>query len=212
MNEKEKQDPKPPRQSPGRPQARNPLTRLPKPRKSQTRRLMAEGLARLMEREDFEEITVTQICQEAQVVRQTYYRNYENKRQILEGYLRDLILDYQETWPPSATDMEENLRNLYAHLPFPKTLLELLSRQGLFFLVEEACFQMIPEMFTPRPPAGLSHIPCFSRYYAAMIASAITGILRLWTQGGFQERPEELAAMSIAYFQGAGKEGGASDS
>lgn len=173
-------------------------------RETQARRLLVQGLLKRMRTDPFEQITVTQICQEAQVARQTYYRNYQSKRQMIAQHLRALTADYQRTWPPSPTDMEGNLTNFFRHLPFSRELLTLLQRHDLFYLVEESFVSLVPQTFSHLATAPLLGEARYDRYYAAFTGSTVACLLRLWVEGGFQESPQELAALAIAFFQGTG--------
>ncbi len=47
---------------------------------------IVKGLLTVMEQYDFKEITVTQICQEAELSRKTFYRLFSDKNEVL-GYL-----------------------------------------------------------------------------------------------------------------------------
>lgn len=173
-------------------------------RETQARRLLTQGLLKRMATDPFEEITVTQICQEAQVARQTYYRNYRSKVEILSQHLQGLTLAYQRAHPPSPTDMEGNLRTLFSHLPFSRELLELLRRQGLFHLVEESFAALLPQTFAQLAQPPLLGQVKYNRYFSAFTAATVACVLRQWVEGGFRESPQELAALTIAFFQGTG--------
>ena len=51
---------------------------------------MPEGLFSLLRKKSFSEITVTDIVKEANVARASYYRNFENKEQIIEAAMDNL--------------------------------------------------------------------------------------------------------------------------
>lgn len=58
---------------------------------------MDKALISLLEKKDFEYITIKEICQEAGVNRSTFYLHYENTRDLLEEttrYITDSFLDY----------------------------------------------------------------------------------------------------------------------
>ena len=48
-----------------------------------TKRLLREGLLRLLSKTDLNKISVTQLCIESGVNRATFYRHYEEPRDIL---------------------------------------------------------------------------------------------------------------------------------
>jgi len=52
---------------------------------------MDEALICLLEKKDFEYITIKEICQEAGVNRSTFYLHYENTRDLLEETVEYLV-------------------------------------------------------------------------------------------------------------------------
>ena len=58
---------------------------------------MDEALIALLEKKDFEYISVKEICEAADVNRSTFYLHYENTRDLLEEsirYMNDRFLSY----------------------------------------------------------------------------------------------------------------------
>jgi AcrR family transcriptional regulator len=60
----------------------------------ESRNRVRDALLRLMKKYPYKDITITQICQEAQIVRQTYYRNFDVKDDILEYHLDRMFQEY----------------------------------------------------------------------------------------------------------------------
>lgn len=48
-----------------------------------------------MKRKPFQQITVTEICQEAAIGRKTFYRNFELKEDVLDFYLDHLCREFE---------------------------------------------------------------------------------------------------------------------
>ena len=44
---------------------------------------LVAALYQLMERDTYQDLTITQICQEAEVTRQTFYRHFQTKQDVL---------------------------------------------------------------------------------------------------------------------------------
>ena len=57
---------------------------------------IANALLKLMESHPYKDITVTQICEEANLVRKTFYRNFDSKEDILHFILDNLFNDFQK--------------------------------------------------------------------------------------------------------------------
>ena len=55
-----------------------------------------EATLKLMKKKMFDEITVSEICQEAQVHRRTFYRNFKDKNDVIEFYISILQNEYEQ--------------------------------------------------------------------------------------------------------------------
>lgn len=55
----------------------------------------------------YSDITISQICQRAGIARQTFYRNFETKDDVIRYYLNHLISHYSMQ---ASGDMEKDLK------------------------------------------------------------------------------------------------------
>lgn len=60
-----------------------------------TVRLIREAFLRLLERMDFDRVTVSAICEEAEINRSTFYRYFDNQYQLLESIESELIAELE---------------------------------------------------------------------------------------------------------------------
>ncbi|RDU23666.1 TetR/AcrR family transcriptional regulator [Anaerosacchariphilus polymeriproducens] len=60
----------------------------------QSKKMLTNGLIKLMETNDYSMITVTQICQEAELSRRTFYRLFETKEEILNEHMALLAEEF----------------------------------------------------------------------------------------------------------------------
>mgnify|MGYP000847447750 FL=1 len=167
----------------------------------QSRRMITEALLRLMKKEPYVNITITQICLEAQVVRQTFYRNYHSKQEVLECFVMQLIDEYQSKYAP-GNDMQHNLEQLFTYIPFSQELLLLLKQNGLFFLLEDAFSQYLDtatEKIVFMELLGSSRYHCYLKDF---IIFTMLSILSRWIDNGFSETPAELSLIAQHFFSG----------
>lgn len=61
-----------------------------------SRKEITGALLKLMEDQPYREISVKQIILETDLVRRTFYRNYESKDDVLDSIITDKILEYAE--------------------------------------------------------------------------------------------------------------------
>lgn len=95
-----------------------------------TKRLLQEGLLRLLETKDLEKISVTELCREAGINRATFYNHYDSPLALLcdieEGITNEL--ESMITVPHSLEESVTQLENVCIYLLQNKRLFQILGR------------------------------------------------------------------------------------
>jgi AcrR family transcriptional regulator len=65
-------------------------------RTKRTKASLLKTLLKLLENKDYSEITITELTEKADVARQTFYRNYNSKDDILLSRLNEIVDEYLE--------------------------------------------------------------------------------------------------------------------
>ena len=93
-----------------------------------TRMNLGEAIIALMQKKDYDKITVSEIAQKAGVSRMTYYNYFETKEDVLSNYLEEIVLQYVE-----ESDLRADIGVMleYKHILFS---LEYLDQYASFFL------------------------------------------------------------------------------
>lgn len=164
---------------------------------------ITEGLFSLLRKKSFSEITVTDIVKEANVARASYYRNFQNKEEIIEAAmdsLRDeLMADIQ------YDDDEHIFIQGNARAGFEKALTCCLVRKAdLLTLYHNGFGSLIQQTFNRYIMEFAGNMPVNSteRYKLFFIAGAVTNVLIEWLDGGAKEPPREIAALCVTCFSG----------
>lgn len=158
----------------------------------QSQQMITSALLSLMTTYTYEEITITQICQEAQVSRQTFYRNFEFKNDILEFRLDNMIQGYFSTYPNNSTDTYQHLYGLFVFLQSHKSILKLLKRNNLFFLLNKA---IIANILNSPNKVESDEKKNLNLYVLDFIASTICSIISRWVENNFRESSQTLAKL-----------------
>lgn len=144
-----------------------------------------EALIDLMGEHALEEITISQICEKAQVGRASFYRNFASKRDVIEKHLLVLIQEWGAEFEARG-DVNAFSETLVNHFYKHKDFYLLLYRQGLSAMIYEnlrvAC-RLHEAQSTPE------------RYGKSMFAGMLFGWLDEWMRHGMPEIPEELALL-----------------
>ena len=83
-----------------------------------THKLLSNSLISLLKEKSFDDIRISDICDEAMVHRTTFYKHFEDKYHLLEFLLRQLIQDFEEkSLQYTAVDnSKQYYTNLFRHL------------------------------------------------------------------------------------------------
>jgi len=150
------------------------------------------ALSRLLKKDSFEHIGITDLCREAGVSRTTFYRLFDTPCDIIrwncDVALRQLLDAIQANgsaaseWP-----FRFNLRYILDH-PEP---LELAYRAGRTDIADSTFKTYMEPMLEPmRKQHGVSEDDL--RYSTIVVSSIITSVFRMWFDDGKRETPAEV--------------------
>jgi AcrR family transcriptional regulator len=171
----------------------------------QSKHMITDALLTLMKAYPFDDITITQICQEAKVVRQTFYRNFESKIDILEFYLDNMFEKYISDYYSSETELYCLLKRFFDYMSLQKYFLILIEKNNLFFLLNKTMtinitkFSLVPIIMETHNEQK------HDIYILGFIASTICSILSLWVKNNFEESTEMLANLATTFLSGLEK-------
>ncbi len=155
------------------------------------KRQITNALLTLLEQHEFSEISISQITEFAQVSRNSFYRNYSDKEDILIKYIRKLFADWDTEYKKKNHDSNATLYgSLFQHLTDNKDFYLLLEKRNLFHLF----FTMLLEQSGPKPEYDNTWA-----YITAFIAYGTYGWIEEWVARGMQESGEEMAAFLSAH-------------
>lgn len=164
---------------------------------------ITEGLFSLLRKKSFSEITVTDIVKEANVARASYYRNFQNKEEIIEAAM-DSLRD--ELMADIHYDDDEHIFNQEnARTGFEKALTCcLVKKSDLLTLYHNGFGSLIQQTFNRYIMEFAGNMPVNSveRYKLYFISGAVTNVLIEWLNEGAKEPPREIAALCVSYFTG----------
>ncbi len=143
---------------------------------------------RLLNDKSFNKISITEICEKAGVARVSFYRNFENKEDVLVKHIEKIFFDNEN----EKYDLSE-YEILYKRLE--KTLrLSLNNKEFLTALYRDNLLHLLYDrlkFFTPAHimDAGKLNYEIQPRFFAG----ASYGVISHWIEGGFAIPPEKLA-------------------
>lgn len=163
-----------------------------------TKNWIKDALIQLMDIEDFNRITVSQIANSAEVDRRTFYRHYKKKENVLNDYLLSLLKPHFESIVKQTYLTERQLCCIhFTFLEQHLDILRLLKKQGLFgYLL--VCYKDYIYLFQ-----NMRGILCDftdnNRFKIAFKTGAFLNIVSEWIEDDPVKSPEEMTNIIHTY-------------
>ena len=162
-----------------------------------SRGLLERALLALMAERPYDEITVTALCERAQLGRKTFYRNYREKDDVLRVYIAALADGFLAALRPHAPFHDEVFaRIMFSYWQPYAALFRLLRTSGGAVMMQQAFERVaavVGEWFVC--PEEIRDDEMFARYCMSYVAGGCYAMLRDWLRGGAVQTPEQMAAL-----------------
>lgn len=149
---------------------------------------ITNALFELLKSKKLENITTTEIIQQAGVCRSSFYRNFYLPEDVIRQYGIALFEGIDNAIPGIQEGIRGHIYSVNALLWSQRERLTLIENSGLFHLLEgpimEHCRRQIQRL-------GVRS----NRYHAEYYAGATTQLIRAWIHNGFEESPQEITAL-----------------
>ncbi|HEX3037411.1 MAG TPA: TetR/AcrR family transcriptional regulator [Oscillospiraceae bacterium] len=166
----------------------------------QSKQWIIQSFLTLMQEKTFQEITISEIAERAQLVRKTFYRNFDSKEDVLQACFDSFVLEFIEELEklPSIT-MHDALYRLFTLCEQHKAFFLALRKSRMlgFFLeqwnvalphIHELMLNKIVDFPHTSTPKQLKYLLAFN-------VGGTWNILMNWIQEGMTETPAQLADM-----------------
>ena len=146
---------------------------------------LTAALLELLEDKPLADISIRELCGKAGVGRTSFYRNFQDKEDILSGHIRRLLGDWAGTLAKDPP-LDRLIFALFSHFEAHRDLYDLLSRRGLIPLMKDALLSACGFQADQEAKAA---------YASAFAAYSLYGWVEVWFRRGMRESAAELAAM-----------------
>ena len=156
-------------------------------RTAYTRRVIRESLYKLLEKKHLAQITVKELCQEADINRATFYRNYQDIYDLYEK-LEEELTDEAFGSDDLVNDRYRLLEIIYENQPFYREFFDSHLESRYVKQTIEKAYDEMKDILTQR---GTYDKKTFSIAYQYNYYGAV-GVIKEWLDGGCREKPREL--------------------
>ena len=167
---------------------------------AQRQRQLEEGLLAAMRTKRYEEITISDLCDQMGIPRKSFYRYFSGKDGALHALIDHTLLDFEQfagILSGSGSDnIHQELRKFFEFWQQHRQFLDALERSGLSgVLVQRAISQAQNEYAAPREQVR----PELRRIQSHAITFCTCGLMSMvtrWHRSGYAESPAELAQIA----------------
>lgn len=140
----------------------------------------------LLREKPISDISISELCAAAGVGRTSFYRNYEEKEDILRAYIGHLFQDWVDEYKRTPDPpVRETVRMVFSHFEANRDFYGLLNERGLVYLLKDVILNLCgfhPEQEMP------------AAYASAYVAFFLYGWVEVWFRRGMRDTAEELIA------------------
>ena len=147
---------------------------------------LTSSMLELLKEKSISEISISELCAMAGVGRTSFYRNYEEKEDIVKAYIEHLFQDWVEKYKKSPDlPVREVVRIVLSHFEANREFYTLLNERGLVYLLKDIILDLCgfdPEQEMP------------AAYSSAYIGFFLYGWIEVWFRRGMRDKVEDLTA------------------
>lgn len=163
-----------------------------------TKRMLKEGLVRLLVKKPLDKVNITELCQEAGINRTTFYRYYELPKDVLTEMQRDFFEETLEHFqrPLTIGDIEH----------FFMCLSERAELVKLFFKYnsDTEWVDIFTDIFNSFPEKKMKAFKNLDENSAKLLSTYIAGgtyfLARQWIMEDMPMQPKEVAEIALNIF------------
>ena len=149
------------------------------------------ALLELLKERPLADISISQLCEKAGVGRTSFYRNFQEKEDILRARVYHLFKDWTGRLGDGAP-LDRLILAMFTHFEAHRDFYALLNERKLIGLLKDVILELCG--FRPDQEARAAYASAFAAY-------SLYGWVEVWFRRGMRESAAEMAAL----FEGVGR-------
>jgi len=167
-----------------------------------TQILIIESLLGLLEKNDFESLSVARITHEALVARNSFYRNFKSKEDIIRIYIKTLIDEFSQTEQARKAVKSVSLYAMamifFSFFKKHRNFVLVLNKNHLISILQDEFARYLEPLIESQPAKTRSNLGWARKdlmYYISFHASGLCQVLVKWIESQCKETEEEMARL-----------------
>lgn len=165
--------------------------------KVKSRNKFVGALFSIMRSKAFDEITVTELCERAGVVRKTFYRNFSATADVVEYEFDKMFAGLAERFDAENARARDMLTYCFEFIASERGFGAVFIDRGLHELVNRKICECVETFFVNSLHNAVAFDPVLGEFYTKFIADGILSVFRTWIVGGCKQSPATMALLSV---------------
>ncbi len=145
---------------------------------------ITDSLLNLLEKKEIEDITISELCDNAGIGRVSFYRNFNSKEDILRAHVNELFDGWKSSWEKdNKLPLSSGIGMVFGHFEQHRAFYRLLNERHMVYLLKDVILDMME--LKPDLPKGEAYAKAFAAY-------SLYGWIEVWFRRGMQESAEEM--------------------
>lgn len=163
-----------------------------------TQKAIANAFLSLIQERAYEDISVTDICRCADVVRKTFYNNFHTKDDVVHYLINDIFCEMESKVDLKQMSVQQILLIAFTFVMENREALLLFYNRGLIRFAYKSISAYITEdhILTKLDKNKIDSRAY--KYIAAQISAVLISVIETWIENGFAESVEFLAGLTEA--------------
>ena len=162
---------------------------------------LSGALFDLMQEDSFEKITITQICQTAQISRRTFYRHCSRKLDLVDYLIQNHIRELLDSVDFTCTDAALLYRNFFQYWKDHSALLTTLFRHHLFShfsrTFTKCCTKWMKDSLMFDMLENRTNQDSLRLFYNSFLIGGLCHVLEPWTAENFKTSVHDLTYVLV---------------
>lgn len=155
---------------------------------------ITEATLILLRDKELKDIPISEIIQKAQVSRNSFYRNYSEKENIIQEHINELLNNWEHDYTRKGLNSNNEMYgSLFAHLKENSEFYLMLKKRNLFHLFLAAFLNIW---------GSKAEQDNLSAYVVSFIAYGTYGWIEEWIKRGMQESAETMTELLSSHSMG----------
>lgn len=155
-----------------------------------SRNAISASMFELLSKDNFQDITISEICDNCDVVRRTFYNNFTSKEDVIEYIVDQHVSEYIDFVRTQHMETARHMAQAYYKFWYEKKqIVSILQKNNLFYILQRDFLKYVPELAPIIAGEGMVELMdnTLLEYLFTFISSGLCYNLEKWAKNDFKE-------------------------